>query len=147
MALRVQTDTAPVNSVVSQPTPVSQVLIATGDYKATDPTPVEVTPPNGAAECMLILDITAQSGAGNTVTLNVEIWDPAAQRFVSVGTAPTFAAGGATTNRVIVTPYLAAAAGPPVILQSLLGSTLRVRPVGSGTRATLNYTLSAHWSD
>lgn len=148
MGLRVNTDTVPVDSVVSRPTPVSQALIVTGDYKATDPTAVEFTPPNMATQVLLVLDITAQTGAGNTVTLNIEMWDPAANRFISVPAAsPTFAAGGATTNKILITPYLASGAGPPQIVQNTLAGTLRVRPVGTGTRTTLNYSISAHWSE
>lgn len=147
MALRVQTDVGPVDSAWSRPLPSSQTLIATGDFSATDPKPVEFTPPIEATQVMLVLDITAQTGAGNTVTFNVELWDPAKAAFVAMGTAPTFAAGGASTNKVIVTPYLAAAAGPPVVIQCMLGATLRVRPVGSGTRTLLAYTVSAHFSE
>lgn len=147
MALKVLTDVEALDKVWSRPVPASQAIIATGDYKTTDPTPVEVTPPLSASTLMVVLDITAQTGAGNTVTLNIEVWDPAKLAFVAVGTAPTFAVGGATTNRVIVTPWMVPAAGPPITLQSVLGQTMRIRPVGSGTRTTLNYTVSAHWTD
>lgn len=115
--------------------PVSALLIATADYSANDPAAVEFST-LGATALILTCNVATQSGSGNTVTFNVEWYDPASQTWVPLGTALALIATGVA--KVIVDPRITAGANS---YQSPVPARVRVRPVGSGTRTTLTYAV------
>lgn len=139
---KVKTDAVPSGgSFIAKLLPNAIALIDSADYKSTDPTPVEFTPAEGVS-LMILTDVTAQSGAGNTLTLNIDFWDPAKGAFVTIA-SPAITLGAAGQCLVIVSPYVTADATHIV---AVLPEVVRVRPVGSGTRTTLNYSVSAYLS-
>lgn len=102
----------------------AKTVIATGDYKSSDPTPVTLFkgPAHGVE---ITVAPSAQTGAGNTVTVTVKDADTNA----TLGTLVVTAAESGTLR-------LDVAASVRRIL---------ITPVGSGTRTTLNYPVTARW--
>lgn len=117
--------------------PYSGTLIVSGDYKAADPAPAEFTP-LGATGIVVIINITAQTGAGNTLTVHIDAWDPASQTWIAdvLVSAGLVATG---SGFLTVDPRVVAAAN--VKAQMPLFQKMRVRPVKSGTTTTLNYSV------
>lgn len=104
----------------------AHIAIVSGDYKSSDPSPFTVK--KGAADGVRItVSPTAQTGAGNTVTVTV-----------------TDADTGAVLSTFTVTN------GIPVVKEVPVARTVRrvtVTPVGSGTRTTLNYSVNVEWAN
>lgn len=102
-----------------------RTVIATGDYKSSDPTPVTLK--KGAANGLeIVVAPSAQTGSGNTVT-------------VTLTDADTSAVLGSFTVTAAVS----------VTYTIELARTVRrvtVTPVGTGTRTTLNYPVTARWT-
>lgn len=100
--------------------------VVTGDYKSSDP--AAFTLKKGAADGVRItVTPSAQTGAGNTVTVTVK---------------------DADTNDVLSTFTVTSATA--VVKDIPVARKVRritVTPVGSGTRTTLNYTVSAEWAN
>lgn len=122
--------------------PKAGTAIASGDYKAADPTPAEFGT-LGAVGLTVVIDITVQSGAGNTLTVNVEGFDPASGKWVTLLTSAGLVA--VATTAIIVDPRVAASAN--VVAQKPLYEKMRVRPVKSGTTTTLNYSIGIHLAE
>lgn len=117
----------------------ASALVPSGDYKATDPVAVLI-PTLNAVALMVLVNMTAASGAGNTVTVFLDVFDPVSATFVPLG------AGVALTSAVqpfvvVFDPRIATATGKS--LQTPIPDQCRLRFVGSGTRTTLNYSVGA----
>jgi hypothetical protein len=120
----------------------ADALIASGDYKSVDPTAVEF-PTLGATGVVIFLNVTAQTGAGNTITLNVDAFDPVSNSWLALPhttAAPVYTAGTGSLL-FIVDPRIPGVQNK--VTQCPVPGRLRVRPVGSGTRTTLNYSVGA----
>jgi hypothetical protein len=116
-------------------------MVPSADYSAADPKAVQI-PTLGATALILFINITAQSGAGNTLTVNVEAFDPVSQTWFALPfttAAPNYTAAGAYT--LIIDPRIPGVANK--VTQSPLPDQVRIRPVGSGTRTTLTYSIGA----
>lgn len=143
MALKTLTDQAskdPFGHAVGLPK--SGVVLASGDFKAADPAPIEVTTPYGANNVTLIISITVQSGAGNTLTVTVERWDEAKQGWVAMLVSAGLVAVADTELRIGTN----IAASANVAANTVLPMVFRVKPVKSGTTTTLNYSIGAHFT-
>lgn len=119
----------------------ASACIPTGDYKSTDPTPVEI-PTLGAAGLIIFVHMTVASGAGNTVTVNIDTVDGVSGAVINIGTAALTSAVGDFI--VVVDPRVAADPSTPSgskHVQIPLPAHVQIRPVGSGTRTTLNYSV------
>lgn len=119
----------------------AQSCIPTGDYKSTDPQAVEI-PTLGATGLIIFVHMTAATGAGNTVTINIDALDPVSNTAINIGTAALTSA--VADFIVVVDPRIASDPATPSgskHVQIPLPDHLQIRPVGSGTRTTLNYTL------
>jgi len=116
----------------------ASACIPSADYKSVDPTAVEFGPV-GATGLQILLNVTAQTGAGNTITINVDVFDPVSNTWIPVATTFTFATGAAGTKVFNIDPRMTAVANQ--VVQGTLGQRMRIRPVGSGTRTTLNYSI------
>lgn len=114
----------------------AQSCIASGDYKSVDPQAVEI-PTLGATGVLILVHMTAATGAGNTVTLNIETLDPVSGAVVLLGTVVLTSA--VADFPVAIDPRIATATGKS--LQTPVPDHLQIRPVGSGTRTTLNYSV------
>lgn len=101
-----------------------RTVIATGDYKSSDPTPVTLKK-GGADGLEITVAPSAQTGAGNTVTVTLTDADTSA----SLGSFTVTAAESATYR----------------IQLARAVRRVTVTPVGSGTRTTLNYPVTARW--
>lgn len=66
--------------------PISGIVIPSGAYNAADPTPVEFDL-LGAQALTAVTEVTAISGSGATVDVNVEGYDPSANDWVTVMSA------------------------------------------------------------
>lgn len=109
------------------PTITGQTIIASADYKSVDPT--AVTLQVGAANSVTVSVIpTAQTGSGNTVTVTFTDADTS----TVLGTTLVITAGATGTKKVAIP------AGT---------HRVTVTCVGTGTRTTLNYSVSAVWDD
>lgn len=114
-------------------------LVVSGDYSLVDPPRVKI-PSLGATGLMVFVNMTIASGAGNTVTVFLDTFDPVSGTFIPLG------AGIALTSAVgafvaIFDPRIATAAGKS--MQTPLPDQLSLRFVGSGTRTTLTYSAGA----
>lgn len=114
-------------------------LVPSGDYSVTDPVAVKI-PSLGAVGLMVFVNMSIASGAGNTVTVFLDAFDPVSGTFIPLG------AGVALTSAVqafpvVFDPRIATAAGKS--FQTPLPDQLRLRFVGSGTRTTLTYSVGA----
>lgn len=119
----------------------AQACIPTGDYKSTDPQAVEI-PTLGAVGLIIFVHMTAATGAGNTVTVNIDTVDPVSGAVINIGTAALTSA--VADFIVVVDPRNAADPATPSgskHVQIPLPDHLQIRPVGSGTRTTLNYSV------
>lgn len=119
----------------------AEKCISTGDYKSTDPTPVEV-PTLGATGLIAFVHMTAAVGAGNTVTLNFDTVDPVSGAVINIGSAALTSA--VADFIVVVDPRIASDPATPSgskHVQIPLPDHLQIRPVGSGTRTNLNYSV------
>lgn len=117
----------------------ASALLASGDFKAADPLPI-VFPTLGAVGLMVFVNMTIASGAGNTVTVFLDTFDPVSGTWIPVG------AGVALTSAVqafVVTfdPRIATAAGKG--LQTAIPDQCRLRFARSGTTTTLTYSAGA----
>lgn len=116
-------------------------LIPSASYAVTDPTPVPV-PTLGATGLYIVTNITALTGAGNTVTLNIEALDPVSGLFFPLPFTTGATAYTATgLNVLLIDPRVPGVANK--VQQAALPDQLRIRPVGSGTRTTLVYSVGA----
>lgn len=104
-----------------------QTVIASGDYKAADPTPV-VLKRDSSRTITVTVSPSALSGSGCTCTLTVT---------------------DADTNATIGSPLVVTAQADASADFAIPASTHRVKltPVGSGTRTTLTYAVKATWKD
>jgi hypothetical protein len=82
--------------------PAADIVIPSGNYAAADPAPVEFTTV-GAQALTVVLDVTAQTGAGNTITLQVEGFDPASGQWIQLS-SPLYAGGAAKTIPFLIDP-------------------------------------------
>jgi hypothetical protein len=121
---------------ISASAPMSVVAVVSGDYKSVDPTPVEFQT-LGAASMRLGLNVTAASGGGG-VTVTIEGYDPGSDTWFTVLASALKTTVAFTT--LLVDARLAASAN--LIAQAPLPAIVRVKPVGSGTRTTLNYSIT-----
>lgn len=115
--------------------------IVNGDYSATDPSPVEI-PTLGATGLIIFVHMPVESGAGNTVTINIDAVDGVSGATINIGTAALTSAVGDFI--VVVDPRVAADPSTPSgskHVQIPLPDRLQIRPVGSGTRSTLQYSV------
>jgi hypothetical protein len=118
-------------------------LTPSGDYKAVDPVPVLI-PTLGASGLIIFVHMTAATGAGNTVTVNIDVFDPVSGAFITIGTAALTSA--VADFIVVVDPRVTADPTVPAgskHVQIPLPDQLRIRAIGSGTRTTLNYSVGA----
>lgn len=116
------------------------VIIASGDYKSVDPTPVTVDTHN--AHCLRVnVNPTLLSGSGCTVTALVEALDADGTTWYTLLSKAITATG---VQSMLVGPSIVAAAG--VALNAPLPAHVRVTCTGSGTRTTLTYAVSAEVS-
>jgi hypothetical protein len=121
----------------------AQALIPSGDYSAADPTAVKI-PTLNAVGLMIFVHMTVASGAGNTVTVNIDAFDPVSGGFITIGTAALTSA--VADFIVVVDPRIAADPATPSgskHVQVPLPDQLRIRPVKSGTTTTLTYSVGA----
>lgn len=116
--------------------PKSGTAIVSGAYNAADPTAAEFGT-LGAVGLTVVIDVTAVSGAGATVTVNVEGFDPASGKWVTLLTSAGLIA--VATTPIIVDPRVAPTAN--VAAQKPLFERMRIRPVKSGTTTTLSYSI------
>jgi hypothetical protein len=134
----------PVTGLLSGAIPVNaRALIPSGDYKTTDPTPV-VIPTVGATALMIFVHMTVASGAGNTVNINIDAFDPVSGGFINIGTAALTSA--VADFIVVVDPRVATDPATPSgskKIQIPLPDQIRIRPVKSGTTTTLTYSVGA----
>lgn len=117
--------------------PATGTAIPSADYTAADPTPAEFNA-LGAVGLTAVLVITAQSGAGNTLTLNIEGFDKASGTWVLLLASAAIANTPGTTV-YIVDPRVVAAAN--VSAMKPLWERMRFRPVKAGTTTTLTYSV------
>lgn len=118
-------------------------LIPSADYKSVDPVPFAI-PTLGATGLIVFVHMTAATGAGNTVTVNIDVFDPVSGGFITIGTAALTSA--VADFIVVVDPRIAADPTVPAgskHVQIPLPDQVRIRPIGSGTRTTLNYSVGA----
>lgn len=112
-------------------------IVASGDYKATDPA-VQDFDTRGATALRINCKASLNSGGGG-VTITISQLDP------STGALGTLLASALITDTAlhtyIVDPRIAAATN--LNAQAPLPSRVRVAFVGSGTRTTLTYSASA----
>lgn len=118
--------------------PYTGTLIVSGAYNAADPAAAEFTPLS-ATGLTVVVDITALTGAGCTLTVNIEGFDKASGKWVTLLTSAGLVATGTTVLRV--DPRIPVSAN--VTAQSALFEKMRVRPVKSGTTTTLTYSIGA----
>lgn len=121
--------------------PASSVAVVSGDYKSVDPTAVvlEVGGPEAEVVALrVVLDVTAASGGGG-VTVNIEGFNEGSNDWYPLLVSALVTATGKV--QLVVDPRKAAAAN--LVAQEPLPPTVRIRPVGSGTRTTLNYSVTA----
>lgn len=115
-------------------------VIASGDYKASDPTAITIDTHN--AKCLrLSTNVTALSGSGCTVTLLIEAELPDGTTYATL-LSKAITATGVTVQ--LVGPTIAASAG--VAANAPLPKRVRVTCTGSGTRTTLTYSVQAEVS-
>lgn len=105
----------------------SKIVVASADYSAVDPTVVILQKGAGTGLAVTVTP-TAQTGAGNTVTLTARDADTAA----TIG------------SPLVIT---AAAAGTLILVLPTTIHRVSLTPVGTGTRTTLVYSISAVWAD
>lgn len=116
------------------------VVIASGDYKSVDPTPVTIDTHN-ARNLRVNVNPSALSGSGCTVTALIEALDPDGVTWYTLLSKAITATG---VQSMLVGPSIVAAAG--VALNAPLPAHVRVTCTGSGTRTTLTYAVSAEVS-
>lgn len=119
--------------------PVNAVnLVPSADYSSVDPVRVNI-PSLNAVGLLVFVNMTAASGAGNTVTVFLDALDPVSGTFVNLGSvALTSAVQGFVAT---FDPRVATAAGKSS--QTPIADQLSLRFVGSGTRTTLTYSAGA----
>src|SRR5574341_759139 len=114
-----------------------RVIVASGDYKAVDPAAVTLDVEE-ADSLRLGVDVTSLSGAGCTVTVTVNGIDAVnGTEYLLLQKAITTQ----TFNPLVIDPRVPAAAN--AVAQTPLPARVIVRCVGSGTRTTLTYGVSA----
>lgn len=113
-----------------------KVIIASGDYKSVDPTKVTLNT-NGSQSLRIGTDVSAASGSGCTVTVTISGVDKDGTEYVLLTKAIT----STGLTEMVVSPGIPASAG--VAAQAPLPQKCTVACVGSGTRTTLNYAVSA----
>lgn len=156
-ALLVPTDqfTVDVFSFGQHAQPVAGVAIASGDYSVADPAPAE-TKLLGVQSILVVPDVTLISGAGATVTVNVDMWVPGRTgvagpqpgAFIQIASIALTAVG---TYAIQANPWLTAATGAiggfgaqTTAQQLQIPKWIRIRPVKSGTTTTLTYSVGLH---
>lgn len=122
--------------------PKSGIVLASGAYNAADPAPVEVTPPVDSVNVSFIVNVSAISGAGAQVTVEIDVWDDAQSGWVPVLTSAAINANGNTILKV--GSNIAASAN--VAANQPLGQIMRVKFTKAGTTTTLSYSCSAQFS-
>lgn len=121
----------------------TDILLASFDGKAADPAPVEFSLPICGRNVKIVVNVSVITGAGATITFNLEGWDPASASWFPI----LVSAGLVATGAVVLQ------AGPDMVAVNNLASaqiltdTLRLRPVRSGTTTTLNYSASVTVSE
>jgi hypothetical protein len=106
------------------------------------PPAVEFGVPQRAQNLIVTVNVTAISGAGNTLTVNVEGYDKASNTWIPLLVSAGLVATGLVTMRV--GPNITAASN--VAAQSPLLETLRIRNGQAGTLTTLAYSIGASFS-
>ena len=118
----------------------SGVVIASGDYKAADPTPVTID--THGAHCLRVnTNPTALSGSGCTVTVLIEGLDPDGTTWYTLLSKAITSTGLVSQ---LIGPSIAASSG--VAANAPLPKKVRVTPTRSGTNTTLTYGISAEVS-
>jgi uncharacterized membrane protein (DUF441 family) len=115
-----------------------QVPIASGDYKAANPTAVQLDTEN-AVSLRVGVNISAISGAGAQLVVNIEGYDKGSDSWYSLLASAALNATGFTP--LVVDPRIAAVANS--VAQQPLPTQVRIRPVKGGTTSTLSYSISA----
>lgn len=116
--------------------PASDVIFASGDYKAANPTAVEFGT-TGAVGMHGVLNITALSGTGCKVTVTVEGYDKASGTWVTVASLCADATGA---FRFGVDPRIPDGTG---FKQAGLFERMRISAARGGTNTTLTYSVGA----
>lgn len=116
------------------------VVIASGDYKSVDPTAVTVD--THGAHCLRVnTNATAVSGSGCTVTALIEGLDADGTTWYTLLSKAITSTG--TTSQLVGSTIVAASG---VAANAPLPSQVRITMMGSGTRTTLTYAVSAEVS-
>lgn len=114
-------------------------IVAAGDHSSVDPTKVTL-PTHNSDSLRVGVDVTALSGSGCTVTVTINGVDQDGTEYLLLTKAIT--ATGLV--EMVVSPGVPTSAG--VALQAPLPQKVTVACVGSGTRTTLAYAVSAEVS-
>lgn len=117
--------------------PVEDTAIPSGDYKVNDPGPF-IVDCRGGRSLEIDVKCSANTGGGG-VTVTLEGYDPGDNSWFTLLASVLITS--TTRVRLQISPDLAASAN--VIAKDLLPARVRVTPVGSGTRTTLTYSISA----
>lgn len=116
-----------------------KVIIPSGDYKSVDPAVITL-PTHDAKALRIGLDASALSGSGCTVTVTISGVDKDGTLYTLLSKAIT----STGLTEMVVSPGIPASAG--VAAQAPLPRKVQVACVGSGTRTTLTYAVSAEVS-
>lgn len=113
-----------------------RTIVASGDYKSVDPSVVTLNTA-GERNLRIGVDVTDISGSGATVTVTISGVDASGVLYTLLSKAIT----GSGLTEMVVSPGVVAATGTAA--QQPLPETVKVACVGSGTRTTLTYAVSA----
>jgi hypothetical protein len=119
--------------------PATGTILPSADYHLAAPAPVEFNVPQRAQNLAITIVITAQSGAGNTLTVEVDAFDKASATWIPLLTSAGLVAAGTTVLRI----GPAATPSANVAAQSPLFETLRLKTTEAGTVTTLNFSVGA----
>lgn len=119
--------------------PAAAEIIASADYKSVDPAAVFLRT-NGADGLIVTVDTSAATGGGG-VTVTISGVDPDGNLYTLLASALI---ASATVTRLQVGQNVPAATNTAA--QAFLPSRVKVACVGSGTRTTLTYSVTAELS-
>lgn len=124
--------------------PTNDAIYVPQSYAAQGATPaaIEFGCPQRAVNIMLVVNVTVISGAGNTLTVNLEGFDKTSGTWIPMLVSAGLVATGVVTMRV--GPNITA--GANVAAQMPLFETMRVRNGQAGTLTTLAYSIGAHFT-
>lgn len=115
------------------------IVVASGDYKSVDPANITIDTHNSDT-LRLGVDVTAVSGSGATVTVTINGIDKDGDTYQLLQKAITTTG----VTEMVISPGIPTSSG--VALQAPTPEHVQVTMVGSGTRTTLTYSVSAEVS-